>query len=338
MIFMRKAIFLLLLILCWFCYSCSTDFDINAEKKDITIVYGLLDQTQSVQYVKITKAFLGEGNAIEMAADPALSSYGNDLEVTITQISNGNEVNLFTLEKTTVSDKDSGMFYYPAQDVYKFTPGTPLAPADSFRLKIKNIYTGNVVTGATNLIHDFVIVKPSYNPDYPQLGFVSPTMAYNTLDAEWRSGKNGRIYEPWFRFHYKEVNLTTHDTTDKFVDWHLATVKSEKLTGGEPLITTYNSEDFYRNVAAKVPVDNNVVRLIGMIDFVISAGGDELSIYIDLNKPSSSIIQERPLYTNIGNGLGIFSSRYTKQLSYNLTSFSKDKLIHGEHTSQLGFQ
>ncbi|HNZ41949.1 MAG TPA: hypothetical protein PLB59_00245 [Bacteroidales bacterium] len=335
---MRKAILPVLLILSLFLNSCKTDFDINAEKKDIAIVYGLLDQTQPVQYVKITRAFLGEGNAIEMASDAALSSYGNDLEVTITQISNGNEVNTFVLEKTTIADKDSGMFYYPAQDVYRFIPGQQLAAADSFRLKIRNLVTGNQVTAATNLIHDFSIMKPSYNPENPLLGLVGSNLAYNTLEASWKSGKNGRVYEPWFRFHYREVNLTTHDTTDKFVDWHLSTVKSETLKGGETLLTNYNSEDFYRRVAAEVPVDYNVVRLIGMVDFVISAGADELSIYIDLNKPSNSIIQERPLYTNIGNGLGIFSARYTKKLTYNLTSFSIDKLMHGEYTSELNFQ
>ncbi|HOV11213.1 MAG TPA: hypothetical protein PLT47_05935 [Bacteroidales bacterium] len=335
---MRKAILPFLIILSWFLNSCKTDFDINAEKKDIAIVYGLLDQTQPVQYIKITRAFLGEGNAIEMAADAGSSSYGNDLEVTITQISNGNEVHTFTLEKTTIANKDSGIFYYPVQDVYRFIPSQQLAVADSFRLKIKNLITGNQITAATNLIHDFTIMKPSYNPENPLLGLVGSNLAYNTLEASWKSGKNGRIYEPWFRFHYREVNLTTHDTTDKFVDWHLSTVKSETLKGGETLLTNYNSEDFYRRVAAEVPVDYNVVRLIGMVDFVISAGADELSIYIDLNKPSNSIIQERPLYTNIGNGLGIFSSRYTKTLSYNLTSFSVEKLMHGEYTSELNFQ
>ncbi|HNX07123.1 MAG TPA: hypothetical protein PKL96_06030 [Bacteroidales bacterium] len=335
---MRRAILFSLIIFCGFFYSCKTDFDINAEKKDIAIVYGLLDQTQSVQYVKITRAFLGEANAIEMAADAALSSYGNDLEVTITQISNGNEVNTFTLEKTSIADKDSGIFYYPVQDVYSFAPGQPLAAADSFRLIIKNLVTGNQINAATNLIQDFPIMKPSYNPENPLLGLVGSNLAYNTLEASWKSGKNGRVYEPWFRFHYREVNLTTQDTADKFVDWHLNTVKAETLKGGETLLTNYNSEDFYRNVAAKVPVDYNVVRLIGMVDFVISAGADELSIYIDLNKPSTSIIQERPLYTNIGNGLGIFSSRYTKKFSYKLTSFSIEKLLHGEYTSELNFQ
>jgi len=335
---MRAIIFPALFISLLFCYSCSTDFDINAEKKEIAIVYGLLNQTDTAQYVKITKAFLGENNALEMATDPAYSSYGEDLEVTVTQIHNGSEAGTYTLDKVWISDKDTGIFYSPLQEVYRFIPTTPLSPSDSFRLRIYNTYSGNVVTATTNLIHDFSITKPVYNPDNPQLGLVGASLTYGTFEATWKSGKNGRIYEPLFRFHYREVNINTNDTTDKYVDWRLSTVKSEKLNGGEALSTNYNTEDFYKNIAAKVPVDANVVRLIGKVDFIISAGGDELSIYMDLNEPSTSIIQERPLYTNISNGLGIFSCRYTKKYSYNLTAFSIQKLMNGEYTSNLGFE
>ena len=64
---------------------------------------------------------------------------------------------------------------------------------------------------------------------------------------------------------------------------------------------------------------------------------DELSTYIDLNRPSNSIIQERPAYTNISNGIGIFSCRHTKKYSYNLASYSIDSLLHSKYTGNLGF-
>jgi len=335
---MRKAIIPFILILSFFYFSCSTDFEITAEKKDIAIVYGLLDQTDSVQYVKISKAFLGEGNAIEMAADPSLSSYGDALEVSVTQIHNGNEVKTWALEKFIVTGKDSGVFYYPVQEAYRFIPNPALASQDSFRLRIVNNSNGNIITAATNLIQDFTVTKPAYNPSNPLLGLVGSNLSYAVFEASWKSAKNGRVYEPLFRFHYREVNNTTSDTTNKYIDWHLNSIKSDKLNGGENMVTNYNSEDFYKNIAAKVPVNYNVTRLIGKVDLIISVGGDDLSTYIDLNRPSSSIIQERPLFTNISNGLGIFSCRYTKKYTYNLSSFSVQKLMSGEHTGNLGFQ
>ena len=53
-----------ILLLLSFITACETDFDVNAPYQDITIVYGILDIDDSISYVKINKAFLGEGDAI----------------------------------------------------------------------------------------------------------------------------------------------------------------------------------------------------------------------------------------------------------------------------------
>jgi len=37
--------------------ACSTDLDVIGDYKETMIVYGLLDQAQDTQYVKINKAF-----------------------------------------------------------------------------------------------------------------------------------------------------------------------------------------------------------------------------------------------------------------------------------------
>lgn len=133
-------------------------------------------------------------------------------------------------------------------------------------------------------------------------------------------------------------NNTPTDTVYKYIDLRLSSVKSEKLTGGEDLSTTYRGVDFFSKLQSVIPVDNDITRFIGKMDFIISVGGDDLSIYMDLNKPSTSIIQERPVYTNISNGLGIFSCRYIKTISYNLHHLTRYELINGPYTSQLNFQ
>ncbi len=317
-------------------FGCSTEFDINAEKQDITVVYGLLSQNDSTQYVKITKAFLGDQSAYELAQDPSLSSYGDDLSVTVSEIVNGNISRTFNLQKTVISNKDTGIFYAPNQEVYKFNPIPLLSGTATYKIDITNTVTGKKTTATTTMIKDFSIISPPLGS--PSIGFVNQAGAYGEYEAKWRSAKNGRVYEPYFRFHYKEVDKVTLDTVPKQVDWLLSSVKSEKLDGTEEIIVGYNSESFYKNIQAKVPVNPGVDRVIGMVDFVVTVGGDDLSIYIDLNKPSTSIIQERPAYTNVTNGIGIFSCRYTKKYSFKLSQYSVDKLLNGEYTSQLGFK
>lgn len=69
--------------------ACSTDFNINAGWQEITVVYGLLNQKETTHYIKINKAFLGEGNALTMAQMEDSSSYYNNLEVKVEEWKNG---------------------------------------------------------------------------------------------------------------------------------------------------------------------------------------------------------------------------------------------------------
>ena len=43
----------------------------------------------------------------------------------------------------------------------------------------------------------------------------------------------------------------------------------------------------------------------------MTVGTTDLETYINVNQPITGIVQERPQFSNINNGTGIFSSRYT---------------------------
>lgn len=340
---MRYLLGICLFLLLISVYSCKTDFDINAEKKDITVVYGLLDQGVDTQYVKITKAFLGDVSAYEMAKDSSLSSYGDDIIVTVSETTNGITGRTFSLQKTWVNDKDQGVFYAPYQEVYYFVPVPALSSLSTYKIEIKNKISGKKSTATTGLVKEtFSITNPP--PGSPAIGFVNQAGEYGEYTADWKSAKNGRIYYPYFRFYFTEVNKAdTNIKVVKYVDWHLGSTKSSMLDGGEKMSMTYQSESFYKTIQSSVAINPDVDRIIGNIDFIISVGGDELSIYMDLNEPSSSIVQERPSFTNITTNdgtpcVGIFSCRYSKKFSSKLSAPSVDKLIHGEYTSQLGFK
>ena len=87
-------------------------------------------------------------------------------------------------------------------------------------------------------------------------------------------------------------------------------------------------ESFFNFLSMELTKDDSKVRYFNGIDLVMTVGSEELDTYIKLNKPITGIVQERPQFTNINNGIGLFSSRFTK-ISYNLpltqksTSFLK---------------
>ena len=92
--------------------SCSTDVDINAPWKDITVVYGLLNQNDNIHYIKVNKAFLGDASAYEMAAISDSVNY-QDIIVNLYKIktSNGDFDTIQTfIFQDTVLQKDSGIF------------------------------------------------------------------------------------------------------------------------------------------------------------------------------------------------------------------------------------
>jgi hypothetical protein len=51
-------------------------------------------------------------------------------------------------------------------------------------------------------------------------------------------------------------------------------------------------------------------RYTNDLDVIISVAAEELNTYMEVNEPSNSIVQDKPEYSNITNGIGIFSSRF----------------------------
>ena len=335
---MKRITAILLLPLMWAFSSCSTDFDVNADWQDITVVYGLLNQNDSISYLKINKAFLGEGNALVMAQIEDSSSYFNDLEVKVEEWEinpkgdpEGFDVkllNTIVFDTTRVTNKEPGTFYYPDQIIYKALTYQKLNQDNRYKLFITNKKTGKQISGKTILVNNFYLKQPG-----PSTKFIK--FKTNESHVEWVTGKNGRRYEVKIRFHYKELPATGGtDTVFKTFDWTLPTLSSAELTGGEVMSLPYVPKFFYTLLQKEVPKDPSIIRFVGKVDFIVSVAADEYATFMDVVAPSSSVVQEKPDYTNITNGIGIFSSRFYIKKSLTMETTSVDTL----KTLGLGFQ
>ena len=58
-------------------------------------------------------------------------------------------------------------------------------------------------------------------------------------------------------------------------------------------------------------LDNTTTKRFLNLDLIMTIGTVDLQTYINVNKPFSGIVQERPVFSNIENGVGLFSSRFT---------------------------
>ena len=134
--------------------GCDNTVDVNADWQEIMVVYGLLNPTDDVNYIRITKAFLNpEGNAVQIAGISD-SLYFDSLEVVIQEFKNGNPINVMTLELVDGNligiPKDSGLF---ASDVnYLYRLNDKIKSDSKYKLQVFNKKSGRIVTAETDIV------------------------------------------------------------------------------------------------------------------------------------------------------------------------------------------
>jgi hypothetical protein len=327
---MKTKFYTLLFILVSLLYqACETDFDLTANWKETTVIYGVLSQNQKVQYVRINKAFLGDGNALQFSQIADSINFDTAIiraKIYVSQF--GGFIDSINLKpKLLKRDKnlenpfynqnfDSVLVYQTEphnyynivnSDTNWLNPGTTEYPT-SYLIVINNLKSGKVIKAQTSLVQDFTFSKPNYISTNPMLN-IKDSDAKNLV--KWKSAENGKRVEALYRFYYKEFTNST-DSVTKYVDYNLGTFKSENILGLQEFETYFSGTDFHKTLTSKIPANPNIKRVSYRIELIFTVVPEEFSTYLDVNEPSTGIVQERPEYSNIDGGLGIFSSRYQK--------------------------
>jgi len=329
-IFTKLSAILILLV---FVISCETDFDTITEYEDITVVYGLLDQHKQDQYIKINKAFLSETDVLTYANDPESTTYSDTLLAVILQEIDANDtvVNTFVFDTTTVYDKEDGTFYSDKQVLYKLTIPEPpneydivyrgqipvdtilvwLNTENKYRLIIKNTETGKIITSETTLVDNFGLAAPfvnlstiTFNPN-----------PYSPVSIPFEFPDNARRFEVNMDFHYEEVrNIGGVDVTS-YTSRNIMSNTVSTQAGQIDHIINYSHNRFFGACDALIPYEDQVVedsvisRTSISVEIRIAAAEENFALYLEVNEPSTSIVQDKPLHSNIENGIGIFSAR-----------------------------
>ncbi|NOR87558.1 MAG: DUF4249 family protein [Bacteroidales bacterium] len=306
---------ILLLLAATIWTSCEKGIEINDDYKDITIVYGLINPNDSVSYLRIEKAFLSNGDIYQDALNPDSNLYSYKLDVKILADDGSRTIEFDTI---TIYNKEDGIFYSPKMVVYYAVTKNLLDKDKTYNLEITNPKTGDFISSSTGLVDGSRI-----NFGYPNFS----VSFINDKSVTFRSIKGARLYQLNIRFHYTEGLLVRGDTifSEHYSDWLFPGITSRSLDGGEEMAIPYIGNEFYTNLLNTIPVKENVFRYSGQAEFILSMADDIFNIYMDINKPSTSIVLDRPAYTNIENGYGIFASRsfFSDYYGLNLLSIGK---------------
>jgi len=325
---MRKLfLFIILFVSALFWFSCEKDVELLAEYEEIPIVYGLIDPVDSISYLRIEKAFLTDGDIFEAAANPDSNQYPYKLNV---RMYSDNES--ITFDTMTIHNKEDGVFFNPDMQVYYAVTKDKLNEDDVYNLEVINPVTGKKVTSSTSLIN-----AGRLRFDYPNntIAFAKSGNDFVTKEVVLNSIEGGRSYQLNIRFHYSEYNVVTGDSTIHYVDWIFPTVTSDFLGVNYKIRFPYYGEDFYTNLLANIPFKENIERYHGQTELIVSVADETFNTYIEVNKPGTSLVIDRPSFTNIENGYGIFASRSQGGGLYSLNLFSINRLRTYE---QMNFQ
>ena len=317
--------------------ACSTDFDLEAEWKDIPVVYGFLSKQDSAHYIRVEKAFLQLGGDATQIAQIADSLYYDDkVKVQLQRLSNGQ---FFDLTKV-----DGSLEGYPRQ-------GGPFAQVPNYLYKIKasNILLkeGEKIRLLINRGED----KAPVTAETTVLGNMTPresnpaspvNWGYDrTVNFGWGADLNTQIFDLRLVIYYKEsVPGDPAVLTDKSITWVL---KEDILRDSEEERMSFGvqGEDLYKFLGQNLPPVSDRIRIFDHMDVYISGSGQELVDLLRVTRANVGITssQEVPVYSNLSEGRGIFTSR-TQAIRFGLqmTNTSLDSLRNGIHTRDLNFR
>ncbi len=325
-----------------FLQSCDDEIQVNAPWKDTTVVYGLLSKADNTHFVKINKAFLGEANATDIAAIRDSSEYNSNITATITETINGSVTDVITLKDTILNNKEGGLFYGPEHTLYYFDK--TLDAEATYDLAIAIDGKEEIVRSSTEIIDNFNLSGGIiFGNSAVSVGFKSSNGDYVDQTFSFKSVKAGKAYQLSMNVYYDEF-YADGSSEEKSIQWDFENKSSFNTLGGQDLNQTISGEAFYQQLASKISSlaesPGVTKRKFLYFQFKMVVSGDELNTYLEVNSPtSSSVVLDKPQYTNIENGIGIFSTRNTIVSVYEkpLNAESRKELYIGQYTSDLGF-
>ena len=95
---------------------CTPEFEVYAPEKEIRVVYGVLNPEDSLQYIRVARAYQVKDDAIVYGGENDLSLQGMEVRLSLEE---GGAVNVWEAEEVRDFPKEVGNFV-PTQTVYRF--------------------------------------------------------------------------------------------------------------------------------------------------------------------------------------------------------------------------
>ena len=286
--------------------SCKNDLNINAKWKETIVVYGMLDCNDTVQYIRVGKAFLNENTGALEAAKISDSLYLDSAVVLIRSTDNSFRD---TLRRVWNIPKDSGLFANDKNPLYRISTKGPrsLDPAKRYVIEVQSPKTGNKVWGETNIVGKCIVFAPFRDSN----SNFSVTPEFFTISL--RSGTNSFAYDVKLKVIYEE--FPKNDTNKKIiksVSWNVLT--NATTQGPSNMIYKIPRLALLQFLGSAISSDSTQYHRLKTASLFLYGGNQTITDYISVNEPSIGIVQKQAEYSNINGGFGLLASRCIQRI------------------------
>lgn len=304
--FMTRIYSLFILGAIFMLSACNDDLELFGDIKETPVIYGLISLTADQQYIRLERSFADPNTSAIMLAQDENAVYFQGATVEIIDENNTR------YPLTRVNGTDEGFVRQPGDFLtepnYLYKIGQDqlqLEGNKTYRIEVRK-EDALLASGSTVCVAESNIRRPTLAAGQRRISFFPGQLT----DVAWRKVDNVSTYRVLFNFTVLENNSATGESGVKELVWPATGFVRHALSGNVVQSVDIPGESFFSFLAGQLTADENISRQLASLDIRVECYGTEIGNYLDIINANSGITsaQEVPNYTNIENGLGIFSS------------------------------
>jgi hypothetical protein len=200
----------------------------------------------------------------------------------------------------------------------------------TYRLYVHFPDNYRIITGVTTLP-----AKPRVTDPLEMPGRKITLVPDGQYTTRWAPGTGLGIFQGRFIINYKESLNDLESDNQAEINLGIVLGLGQDIEMTKILAGTH----FLEEIVKQIPVRDSVERTVISVQFKLIKGGEELALLVSPNLQMTTISNSLNEFTNLENGIGIFSS--LQQVSVNnlqLSNTTLNELAHGVLTRNLGFK
>ena len=320
--------------------ACDNELDLTSEWQDIPAVWGILNAGDSVHYVRVERAFLDPDRSALEVAEIADSIYYENARVFLTIQGTGEQ---FELERVNVAEfgweREAGIFATAPNFLYQIADEEiELEGGEIVQLTLDRGNGNREVTARTTVLRP--IEKGVNQAPSARVGF-EPGRESN---FGFRPPSEAKIFEVVFLIHLIEWPASNFDARKERVIRWVLDGSVENPNGSSDFRTVgvdVPGGEFYTTIANAVDRDDQSLRRrVVSLDYVVTGVGAAFRDFTRVRLANTGITaaQEIPTFTNLSEGVGIFTSASRFILEgIDINASTAEELVNGPITGDLGF-